>query len=66
MSIKYPISHNYKVQQSRIRYEYLQSKKIQKKVHKYLNAYKNIKLLYFLKSDSIIDGLDYFVNVIEK
>lgn len=66
MSLKYPVPENYKVEQSKIRYQYFQSQKIQNKVHKYLNAHKNLNFLYILKSDAAIDGLDYFINVIEK
>ena len=65
MSLKCPISQNYKVQQSTIRYKYLHSNKIQQKAQKYLNVYKNINFLYILKSDLAIDGLDYFINILQ-
>ena len=66
MFIKYPISQDYKVQQSQIRYKYLYNKNIQNKAKQYLKAYKHLNVLYVLKSDHAIDGLDYFINILRK
>ena len=65
---KYPVPVNYKVPQSQIRYKYKKSESIKKKARYYATCYKNISKYKFhkVKSDVVIDSLDYFVNIIKK
>ena len=66
MSIRYPIPQNYKLLQSQIRYEYNKSSSIKQKAQKYLKSFKQLDTLHKIKSDVIIDILDYFKNIIKQ
>lgn len=64
---KYPIPVNYKLPQSQIRYKYKKSESIKRKARYYATCHKNLNVtIHKVKSDVVIDALDYFVNIIKK
>ena len=65
MFVKYPKSQKYNIQQSKIRYKYTIPVHIQQKAKTYLEAYKYKYTVNIVTSDSVIDGLNYFINIIK-
>ena len=66
---KYPVPVHYKLPQSQIRYKYKKSESIKRKARHYASCYKSLNIRYGLhkvKSDVVIDALDYFVNIIKQ
>ena len=66
---KYPVPVNYKLPQSQIRYKYKKSESIKRKARHYATYHKNLngtRRLHKVKSDVVIDALDYFVNIVKK
>lgn len=63
---KYPIATKYKVNQSQIRYKYNKSQIIKQKAQRYLKSLEHSSCFHQVQSCLIIDGLDYFVNIVEQ
>ena len=65
---KYPVAKKYKVPQSQVRYNYNKPNAIKRKAEEYLKLRRSLGLtkLHRVKSDLIIDALDYFVNIVKK
>ena len=66
MSVRYPNPKQYKHQQSQIRYNFKISNTIKQKALKYVFAFKQLNKYHYVKSDLLIDSLEYFVNIIKK
>ena len=63
---KYPVPVNYKLPQSQIRYKYKKSESIKRKARHYATCHKSLNVtIHKVKSDVVIDALDYFVNIIK-